>query len=324
MMIVSAGLALSGCAGSQNTHTQASQGQTPSQEQAEPHGSNEQHAQAASNERHDEHALHNLHALTPELYSAAEPVGDPAYAELAALGIKTVISVDGVAPNKQLAQRYGISVVHIPTTYDGISDKQSRQLAHAMATMPRPIFVNCHHGKHRGPAAICVGAIGSGDITNAQAIDFMKTAKTSPKYTGLWKAAEAARPLSNAELHDDSIQLVEAAVIEDFVEGMAELSRLSDLINECADYGFRAPENHPDLAPISLAGQIHNLFREMEDDQITIDNGPNFYKLLTHSRDLASQLETQIEHDDIDGAYNSLQLLMEACSDCHNEYGRNG
>lgn len=321
MMIVAAGLALSGCAGSQNTQTKVSQGQ---REQANPPGQRVQQTQAASAEQHEEHALHNLHALTPELYSAAEPVGDQAYAELAALGIKTVISVDGVAPNKQLAQRYGISVVHIPTTYDGITDEQSRQLAHAMATMPRPIFVNCHHGKHRGPAAICVGAIGSGDITNAQALEFMKTAKTSPKYTGLWKAAETARPLSDAELHDESIQLVEAAVIEDFVEGMAELSRLSDLINECADYGFTAPEHHPDLAPISLAGQIHNLFREMEDDQITIDNGPNFYKLLTYSRDLASQLETQIEHDDIDGAYNSLQLLMEACSDCHNEYGRNG
>ena len=110
-------------------------------------------------------ALHNLHTLTPDLYSAAEPVGEPAYDELAALGIKTVISVDGIAPNKELADQYGIRVVHIPTTYDGITDEQSKQLAHAIATMPRPIFVNCQHGKHRGPAALCVGAIGAGEIT---------------------------------------------------------------------------------------------------------------------------------------------------------------
>ena len=306
MTMISGGLTLSACSSSQHTQTTSNTADTA--------------AQAS----HEEHALHNLHQLTPDLYSAAEPVGDPAYAELAALGIKTVISVDGIAPNKELAQRYGIEVVHIPTTYDGISDEQSRALAHAMATMPRPIFVNCHHGKHRGPVALCVGAIGSGDINNAKALEFMTIAKTSPKYKGLWKAAQDARPLSEADLHDSSIVLVEQAVIDDFVEGMAELSRLSDLINDCADNAFRAPENHPDLAPISLAGQIHNLFRDMEDDRETIEHGPEFRNLLITSRDLASKLEMQIEHDDIDGAYESLQMLMESCSDCHNQFGRNG
>lgn len=302
-MIIAAGLALSGCSGSQSTTSKAD---------------------ASTLSPHESHALHNLHQLTPDLYSAAEPVGDPAYAELAALGIKTVISVDGIAPNKQLAQRYGIEVVHIPTTYDGITETQSRALAHAMATMPRPIFVNCHHGKHRGPAALCVGAIGSGDITNTQAMEFMTISQTSPKYKGLWKAAETAKPLSDSELHDDSIVLVEAAVIDDFVEGMAELSRLGDLLNDCADNGFRAPENHPDLAPISLAGQIHNIFRDLEDDKETIEGGPKFLELLRNSRDLASMLEKQIERDEIKNANQTIQLLFESCSDCHNQFGRNG
>lgn len=309
-VLAAAGFAISACSSTQSAGT-TSKGQSTQ-------------SAAGSASEHQEHALHNLHQLTPELYSAAEPVGVEAYEELASLGIKTVISVDGVAPDKKLAESYGIEVVHIPTTYDGITDEQSRALAHAMATMPRPIFVNCHHGKHRGPAAICVGAIGSGDITNDQAIAFMKLAQTSPKYKGLWKAAETAKPLSETELHDDSIVLVEAAVIEDFVEGMAELSRLSDLIIECADNDFLAPEEHPDLAPISLAGQIHNLFRDMEDDQETIEHGPDFYQLLIESRDLASQLETQIEHDDIDGAHDSLNQLFNKCSECHTKYGRNG
>lgn len=269
-------------------------------------------------------SLQNLHALTPDLYSAAEPVGAPAYEELAALGIRTVISVDGVAPDKQLALSHGIRVVHIPTTYDRISATPSRQLAHAIATMPRPIFVNCHHGKHRGPAAICVGAIGTGEITNEQALAFMRLAGTSPRYTGLWKAAETAKPLSQAQLHDGSIVLVEAAIVEDFVEGMAELSRLGDLLNDCADYGFRAPPDHPDLAPVSLAGQMHNIFRAMEDDPETIEGGPEFLRLLRESRDLASLLETQIEREEIENAHASFKLLMESCSDCHTRYGRDG
>lgn len=306
MIIVAAGLALSGCSGSQTAQT------------------TDNSADTGSPAIHEEHALHNLHQLTPDLWSAGEPVGEPAYAELAAIGIKTVISVDGMAPNKELAARHGITVVHLPIGYDGISEQRSRELAHAMATMPRPIFVNCHHGKHRGPAALCVGAIGSGDITSEQAAAYMKTAKTSPKYTGLWKAAAIATPLSEAELHDASIVLVEEAEIEDFVEAMAEIDRLYEFLQLCADNNFNAPEDHPDLAPISLAGQIHNMLRGMEDDQAVADGGPEFFDMLIVSRDRASQLETQLEHNDILGSFATLELLTDSCSDCHSKYRNNG
>ncbi len=299
--IIAIGLALSGCAGSQR--------QQPEADNAASHGA---------------HALHNLHQLTPGLWSAGEPVGEPAYDELAALGIRTVISVDGVAPNKELAARHGITIVHLPIGYEGISEQRSRELAHAIATMPRPIFVNCHHGKHRGPAALCVGAIGSGDITSEQAAEFMKIAGTSPKYTGLWKAAANATVLSEADLHDDSIVLVEEAEIEDFVEAMAEVDRLYEFLQLCADNNFNAPADHPDLAPISLAGQIHNLLRGMEDDQAVADAGPDFFDMLIVSRDPASQLETQLEQNDIQGSFATLKLLTDSCSDCHTKYRNNG
>lgn len=302
MLIVAAGLSLCGCAGTQDTQAQS--------------GKSDTHDQS----HHDDHALHNLHQLTPDLWSAGEPVGEPAYAELAAIGIMTVISVDGVAPNKELAARHGITVVHLPIGYDGISEQRSRELAHAMATMPRPIFVNCHHGKHRGPAALCVGAIGSGDITNEQAAEYMKVAKTSPKYAGLWKAAAIATPLSEAELHADSIVLVEEAEIEDFVEAMAEVDRLYEFLQLCADNNFNAPADHPDLAPISLAGQIHNLLRGMEDDKAVGDGGKAFRDMLLVSRDRALEVETHLEAGDIESALGSLELLTESCSDCHSDY----
>lgn len=286
-------------------------------------GSQHTEPQHASETAHEAHALHNLHQLTPELWSAGEPVGEMAYEELAALGIQTVISVDGVAPNKELAQQHGITVVHLPIGYDGISEQRSRELAHAMATMPRPILVNCHHGKHRGPAALCVGAIGSGDISNEQATAYMKTAQTSPKYKGLWKAAEVAQPLSGTVLYDDSIELPEKTEIEDFVQAMAEVDRLYEHLQDCADNNFNAPENHPDLAPISLAGQIHNLLRGMENDKETVEGGQAFYDMLIVSRDRASQLEMQLEHNDIEDAYESLKLLTDSCSDCHAKYRNN-
>lgn len=272
---------------------------------------------------HAHSALHNLHQLNADLWSAGEPAGELAYEELAAIGIKTVISVDGVAPDKELAALHSITVVHLPIGYDGISDQRSRELAHAIATLPRPIIVNCHHGKHRGPAALCVGAIGSGDISTQSAIKYMTTAQTSPKYKGLWEAAEHAQPLNKSELHDGSILLPERTEIADFVEGMAEIDRLYEHLQDCADNNFEAPQDHPDLAPISLAGQIHNLLRGMEDDQAVVDGGPEFFDMLITSRDRASDLESRLEQNNIAGAYESLKLLTDSCSDCHTKYRNN-
>jgi len=308
LVIAATGLLALGCAHSQKTDTVAPAAQSqPTQGDA----------------HQDEHALHNLHKLNDDFWSASEPVGEAAYAELAAIGIKTVISVDGVAPNKELADRHGIQIVHLPIGYDGIDEQRSIELAHAMATMPRPIFVNCHHGKHRGPAALCVGAIGSGDISTEQALEFMKLAKTSPKYTGLWRAAETATPRSESELHNESIELPEKAVIEDFVEAMAEVDRLHEFLWECADNGFNAPEDHPDLAPISLAGQIHNLLRGMEDDRAVAEGGKTFHDMLLVSRDRALEVETHLEAGDIESALGSLELLTESCSACHSDYRNN-
>lgn len=306
-IIFSASLAMTGCTGSQHTQAEQPQSDTPV-------------AQLAAQAEHEEHALHNLHQLTPDLWSAGEPVGEDAFAELAALGIKTVISVDGVAPNKELAEKHAIAIVHLPIGYDGISEQRSRELAHAMATMPRPIFVNCHHGKHRGPAALCVGAIGSGDISTQQALDYMELAKTSPKYTGLWHAVDVAQPLSEAELHDGRIELPEQAVITGRVGAMAELDRLNESLWLCADNDFKAPEHHPDLAPISLAGQIHNMLRGLEDDPDSQTEGPDYFALLITSRDLASTLETQLEQGDIKSAHQTIELLNNSCNDCHSKF----
>lgn len=265
-------------------------------------------------------SLHNLHQLADDFYSGAEPIGKDAYKELASIGIKTVISVDGVAPNKALAETHGIRVVHLPIGYDGIDDSRSIELAHAIATLPKPIFVNCHHGKHRGPAALCVGAIGAGNITHEQAVAYMRLAQTSTKYHGLWDAAKNAQVQSDDVLFDDSITLVEHAPIGDFVDAMSEIDRLNESLWICADNNFKAPENHPDLAPISLAGQIHNLLRSLENDPHVVKEGEVFRVLLHDSITLASQIETQIGSEDFESALISLNAMTDSCVECHERY----
>jgi len=264
--------------------------------------------------------LHNLHQLNAGLYSGSQPAGRSAYEQLESLGIQTVISVDAVAPDQALADEFGIRIVHLPIGYDGISEERAKQLAHALATLPRPIYLHCHHGKHRGPAAICAGAIGTGELTTQQAIDFMTKAGTSESYHGLWRAIDRAQTFDDSILFDDTIELPTQADIGDFAAAMSEIDRLNELLWLCADNDFVAPEDHPDLAPTSLAGQIHNLLRSLGDDQLVAAEGIIFEEHLGDAIALSSSLETQISMSEIENAMASMNALTESCVRCHERF----
>ena len=62
------------------------------------------------------------------LVSGGLPESQEAFEELKRLGIKTIISVDGVKPNVQMAQAYGMRYVHIPHGYDGIGESTLQTL----------------------------------------------------------------------------------------------------------------------------------------------------------------------------------------------------
>jgi protein tyrosine phosphatase (PTP) superfamily phosphohydrolase (DUF442 family) len=113
-------------------------------------------AYASPPERLDLPGVENAYRLSPRLYSGGEPRGEQAFAALKSLGIKTAISVDGATPDAETARRYGIRYVHLPVGYDGISREQAVRIIKAARTLPGPVFVHCHHGKHRGPAAVAV------------------------------------------------------------------------------------------------------------------------------------------------------------------------
>ncbi|MEM7262874.1 MAG: hypothetical protein AAF488_12855, partial [Planctomycetota bacterium] len=101
--------------------------------------------------------------MTVDLYSGGEPAGEVAFAALARLGVRTVVSVDAALPNADLARRYGLETVHIPIGYDGVHADAALALTAVARTRPGPYFVHCHHGVHRGPAAVAImGSFASG------------------------------------------------------------------------------------------------------------------------------------------------------------------
>ena len=50
--------------------------------------------------------LHNVFRLSDNIVSGSEPEGEAALAKIASMGVKTVLSVDGKAPDHEMAAKY--------------------------------------------------------------------------------------------------------------------------------------------------------------------------------------------------------------------------
>ena len=177
--------------------------------------------------RADDHhePLHNLIKVAPSYYSGAEPVGEEAFQKLAEMGVKYIVSVDGIRPNVELANKHGIRYIHIPVQYSGIDREQELKLIRAAKEIDQPVYVHCHHGKHRGPAGMAIMCLAAGIFDKDDANKYLHGAGTSPEYKGLW------RDINAFQMPDDQTELPaleEIAEIESIAAYMAEAERRFD------------------------------------------------------------------------------------------------
>jgi protein tyrosine/serine phosphatase len=100
-------------------------------------------------------AIHidNFGQISPTYYRGAHPIGQD-YADLAALGIKTVIDLtsdDSEDDESALVKRAGMSYIQIPmTTHKAPTAAQLEQfLALVTDRAHQPVYVHCVGGRHR-------------------------------------------------------------------------------------------------------------------------------------------------------------------------------
>ena len=97
--------------------------------------------------------IDNFGRISPTYYRGAQPKGRD-YADLAAIGVKTVINLtsdDASVDEAMMAERTGLAYFHIPMTTHVVPT--AAQLAEFMkiVTDPakQPVYVHCVGGKHR-------------------------------------------------------------------------------------------------------------------------------------------------------------------------------
>jgi protein tyrosine phosphatase (PTP) superfamily phosphohydrolase (DUF442 family) len=329
-VLLSMGLLATGCA--REPHPVAAKSATKDVEQAarpESAALKREMAEqlAAQPEKLDVSHLPNAYRIHPKVISGGLPEGDEAFAELKALGVKTVISVDGAKPDVAMAKKYEMRYVHLPHGYDGVPANRAQELAKAVRDLEGPVYIHCHHGKHRSPAAATVACVSAGMISPAIAKTILHTAGTSENYRGLYQSAESARELDSKLLDELKADFPETAPIPPMAEAMIGIEHAHDHLKALAATDWQPLPMQPALDPAHEALLVREHFTELQRTDAARREPEGFQKLLAEGETAAKSLEDALlawqkseSAEAAASAKEGLETLTKNCAACHRTY----
>lgn len=268
--------------------------------------------------------LSNVVAFHEGYLSGSAPQDDSGFRTLEDLGVKTIISVDGAVPSVELAQAHGIRYIHLPVGYGGFSQGRSLELASATREFIQDggIYVHCHYGKHRSAAVAGAVTVMLGWQSPDEAIVRMKIAGASSRYTGLYACVADAMRIDDTTLDEQTVDFTSVWQPSSFTSGMIEMAKSLDRLRLIEQAGWKAPRDHPDLAPVAEAGLLADLHRILASNELansqSVDFSTRFDVAIMASRDLESLLlSSRTDHERLSGQLNS---IVSSCAGCHDRY----
>ncbi len=250
--------------------------------------------------------IENLRQVAPELLSGSQPDGPAAFEELARRGVKVIISVDGATPDVKAAHQFGLRYVHIPIGYDKLKPQQRADLVEAVKTASGPVFLHCHHGKHRGPAAAAYCGMAMGKLSAEEALDVLKIAGTRADYTGLWDAVRKFEPPTVA-----AGPLVKSAKVEPLTGAMVRIDHHWTGIEKQIKAGSVADAKEFASETLLLAEE----FRELPRTSPATDE-----KLKARMQTailVSEELHQAAQKSDLPAIKSAAQKVLQSCVDCH-------
>ena len=272
-------------------------------------------------------ALQQLFRLSPRLFSSSSPDSAASFTELQRLGIETIISVDGAAPDVEGARDAGICYIHLPMGYNGSSASNALSIVKAAQLSGGPVLVHCHHGKHRGPAAAALIAVALHEWNSQQALSWMKTAGNSPDYPGLFAQVASFRPPTETELSNVSTNFSEKATPSGLVEAMVSIDQHWEHLRAVQLAGYMPPANHPDLLPQTESLLLVELYRELQRSPEMQNRDQRFAQQLRDAEQEARDLHdffkshpATISPAKQRRAADLFTRVQQRCASCHESY----
>ena len=279
----------------------------------------EQPAISARNPR-DLPGVHNVVTYAPGLVCGGAPDGEEGFKTLAAIGIKTVVSVDGAPPDLKQSETHGMRYVHLPIGYDTITLARQQELAQAISNLDGPIYIHCHHGKHRSGAGLATALVCSGRMSIEAVSARMHVSGTSPSYAGLWQAVRDAKPLSKAQLEADPASFPSITEVTGLVGVMAEIDQVIDLVRQSHEAKWRAPDDHPDLVAEKETQRLSELFKSLLNDEESLAHPAEYQRFLSNSIKVSERLDEAVRSQNAIQAAQMLSTLASSCKTCHQTY----
>lgn len=251
------------------------------------------------------------------------PEGEEGLHTLAAMGIKTIVSVDGATPDVATAEKLGMRYVHLPISYDTVTPARQKELAQALSSTEGPIYMHCHHGKHRSAAALGTALVLAGKLTPEQATERMGVSGTAKEYKGLWKAVADAAPVDAAQLKVDPATLPKISKVSGMVATMSEIDLVFDLVKQAQKAKWQAPKDHPDLVPTKESKRLHDLYAGLQKDPDSVKMPADYQKWLDEEISNTRALDAAIRAGNMAEADKLFDVVGKSCKTCHTKYRDN-
>lgn len=267
--------------------------------------------------------LHQVFQLGPTLYSGNSPEGDTGFDSLKKLGIRYIVSVDGAVPDISRANRRGMNYLHLPIGYDDVDRRCQSAISLLLLATNRPdftaaVYVHCHHGKHRGPAAVMTSVRCINRECHAnQAMAFLKQAGTDPKYRGLYDSVATQQLLAidpNLSLHHLPMNVANKG--NSTVQIMVDIDTRWDRIKALQANGWKriAGENHDPKQDLIILAE---LYREMGRTGPKVFQREPVKNLIVQTEETLTELANQIGTTETAKANALFSVIQQNCVKCH-------
>lgn len=267
--------------------------------------------------------LPNLCSPREGIYSGGQPEGERGFSQLSEMGIKTIISVDGARPQVELAGKFGLSYVHLPHGYDGIESAHAIKLAKAVQSLEGPVYIHCHHGKHRSPAAAAIVCVSLNQMTSEEGVGFLREAGTSPQYGGLYESVARSKPLSLTILDQSRFVFTSVAPATPVVQSMVAIEKHFDSLSALIERNGIATQQEPDLVAAHEALILFEHFTELHREEGPSE--PGYQKLMNSAREHSEQIsellfDAKNKAFPKDQAKRLIDAIGEDCRVCHQRF----
>lgn len=260
--------------------------------------------------------LEHFRRWSERIAQGGQPEGQAAFEALAAEGVTTVLSVDGAIPDVEEAARAGLTYVHVPIGYDGIDPQEQLAIIKAVQLSQGPVYVHCHHGLHRGPAAAALARMAFDGVAPVDAVRGLKESGCSPAYEGLfrdvleWKApsAEALAAIGPPP---------SAVKPQGVRDAMVHVDDRWDFLKASQSASWARLPHFPDATPAHEAGMLREQFRELQRLPEAQAKGADFLALASQAEAAATSLEQALRIESVTSADAAWAPLKKSCTDCH-------